>query len=183
MRPRLLILPVAAIIITTLVLYRQTRTYRKRPTGSVKTFVSAPLFEELDENNQPVRLKTYIGRHTILVAFFDGELGADRDPQLLKLRAAHAHLEKHDVIVLALGTALPQENRKAISRGKPFPFPLLSDVNYDTHRSWGRFDEASGKTLTGVFRIDGGGQVSSTKNVPQPVTDLDRLLAEYANNR
>jgi peroxiredoxin len=181
MRTRLLILPVAVIIITALVVYKQTRTYRKRPAVSVKTFVPAPLFEELDENNQPVRLKTYIGRHTILVAFFDGELGADRDPQLVKLRAAHARLEKHDVIVLAVGTSLPQENRKAISRGEPFPFPLLSDVDYDSHRRWGRFDEAGGKTLTGVFRVDRKGSVASTGNLPKPVADLDRLLAEYAD--
>jgi peroxiredoxin len=181
MRPRILILPVAAIIITAMVVYKQTRTYDQRPIGSVVRLQSAPLFEEFDENNQPVRLKTYIGRHIILLAFFNGELGADRDPQLLKLRAAHSQLAKQNIVVLAVGTSLPQENRSAINRGEPFPFPLLSDVDYDTHRRWGRFDEATDRPFTGVFHIDRAGRVSSTKNVPQPVVDLDRLLAEFAD--
>ncbi len=142
-------------------------------------------FEALDSENHLVRLGAFLGRHRVLVLFFDGEVGADKDTELLRLRERFDELKVRDIKVIAVSTALPQENRAAMSsdRAGPFPFPLVSDFDPTSpegalriHRRWGRIDAITGKTLTGVFTIDRKGQVLFAGDAPKPSANVDQAI-------
>lgn len=142
-------------------------------------------FDGLDSDNRLVRLKPFLGRHRVIVLFFDGEAGADKDTELLRLRERFDELKAHDVKVIAVSTALPQQNRvsMAADRAGPFPFPLISDFDPTSpegalriHRRWGRIEAQTGKTLTGAFFIDRKGQVLIAGDSPKPMESVDRAV-------
>lgn len=184
MNRRLLILFGGAAVIAVLCVYKATRRYHK-PAHIVLPTVkqAAPLFELYNENNEPVRLVGYIGRHRILVAFFDGKAGADHDPVLLRLRREFQRLRNNNIKVLAVSTALPQENRKVIERSGPFPFPLLSDPDLRVHRRWGRIDPQTGTPRTGLFLIDRAGEVDAAEGFPRPLSDQDTTIDDLMTGR
>lgn len=126
-----------------------------------------------------VRLKSYLGRHRVLLVFFDGEHGADVDPLLLALRDRHADVEKNRLIVLGIATALPQQNRQATARAGDVPFPLLSDLDGTVCKTWGMLDlrdDGAFRNRPGVFAIDRAGNVAWKNGLPVPErTPLDRL--------
>ena len=144
----------------------------------------APGFEALDANNHLVRLGTWLGRHRIIVVFFDGTVGADRDRDLLRLRDHYAELQALDVKVVGVTDALPQDNRAAMERaGGAFPFPLISDFDPQTaegqfriHRHWGRLDTVSGKPLSGCYFIDRKGDVAFVGPIPKPYENTQQIL-------
>ena len=61
-------------------------------------------------------------------------------PTLGYLRDHWKRLRHANIQVIAISTALPQDNRKDIAKYGDFPFPLLSDPDFHVHRDWGRFD-------------------------------------------
>ena len=139
-------------------------------------------FEALDPDNRMVRLAAFLGRHRVIVLFFDGELGADKDAELLRLRERFVELKAHDVKVIAVSTALPQQNRAAMlpDRAGEFPFPLVADFNpvspeeaQKIHRRWGRWDDSTGKAKPGVFVIDRKLQIEFMGGAPKPVASVD----------
>lgn len=184
MNRRIVLLSIAGVVILVMCFYKATRTYEK-PSPAVLPTVkqAAPLFELYNEKqpNELVRLVGYLGRHRILVVFFDGKAGADHDPILLRLREKFDQLRESGIKVLAVSTALPQENRKVIARIGPFPFPLLSDPDLRVHRRWGRINEQTGTPQTGLFLIDRAGEVDwadgSPRRLTDPETTIDELLA------
>jgi peroxiredoxin len=142
-------------------------------------------FEGLDADNRLVRLGGFLGRHQVIVLFFDGEAGADKDAELLRLRSRFAELVARDVKVIAISSALPQENRAAMSieRAGPYPFPLLSDFDpispaeaLRIHRQWGRFDPVTNKPIPGAFVIDRKGQVLFAGPGPKPMKNIDHAV-------
>ena len=148
-------------------------------------------FALYDSNNRLVRFQRYIGRHKIIVVFYDGQAGADKDETLLRLGREYDQIQATDTIVLGISTAIPQENRQARQRQyervekqyQPFPFPLLSDVPRDpqtppfaVHQRWGRFDETAGKALPGVFLVDRSGRVAWSRNAPLPLNDPSKIF-------
>jgi peroxiredoxin len=179
---RLWLLAAAAVIIASLCAYRVTRTYAPQSTATAALLTGpAPPFELYDENSPShlVRLSSYLGRQRVFVAFYDGSQGAHRSHALDVLRAEWPHLRKADVYVLAVSTALPQENRKDMAQHSAYPFPLLSDVDLSVHQAWGRYDEQRRRPLEGVLLVDRKGQVrwSGTRGAPEPLANLESTLA------
>jgi peroxiredoxin len=200
MRIRALSLPIAAVIIAALCVYKLTRDYDPPPLSApvVRRPVPRPLFELLDakQPSELVRLQSFLGRHRIIVVFFDSRLGADRDPRLLRLYRDAGRIENVGIIVLAVSEALPSENRQAVKRarqsGLRIPFPLLSDppstsaapgMGYLVHSAWGRYDEQARQPLPGIFLIDRAGTVNWNGNKPQPVGLDDRRLERFIAGR
>ena len=148
----------------------------------------APGFEALDANNHLVRLGAWLGRHRIIVVFFDGEQGADNDSDLLRLRDRFSELQSQDVKVVGVTAAIPQVNRMAMERaGGEFPFPLVSDVDPQSpegmlriHRHWGRLDAVTEKPLSGAFLIDRKGQVAYVGPIPKPYDSIDQIFDSLA---
>ena len=136
----------------------------------------APSFVALDLDNKLFKLERYIGRHEILVIFFDGELGADRDPILQRVRSRFSEIKSRGMQVVAVSAALPQHNRQAVERSGKFPFPVLSDPEFLIHRMWGRYDEDEQRPLPAVFLIDRAGRVAWAGRSPRPETNLDQVL-------
>ena len=177
---------VAGIVIATLCAWRiatnRPQTYEDQVSVAVM-LRPAPGFEARDVDNHLVRLAAFLGRHKIIVLFFDGEAGADKDPDLLRLRDRYGELHALDVKVIAISAALPQQNRLATRDLGKFPFPLVSDVDplnpaevWRIHRTWGRLDSKTGKPQTGVFYVDRTGLVLFTPEGPKPMADVDEAI-------
>jgi len=142
----------------------------------------APTFEGLDAHNQMFRLDRYLHRHQILVVFYSAELTAAGDPNLIKIRERLTDLRHHDVKVVGVSTALPQDNRAAMTPFGEIPFPLISDVNLAIHRAWGRLTADTERPLPGVFLVDRKGNVESLGQTPQPAADISQLLKELTGS-
>ena len=197
MNRRVLVLPLSAAVIAGLCFYKWTR-----PHSNLLATLPAPLcraidfkFVMRDQKRRPetVRLKGYLGRHRILIVFYDGDAGAENDAVLTRLRSNFDAVKRAGVIVLGISTALPQQNRATSESGRarihpnqprdPFPFLLLTDLPpaCKTHRRWGRYDDKRNRTLTGTFLIDRSGHVACDGRIPRPLADphrtIDKILA------
>jgi peroxiredoxin len=186
MDKRVLLLALSGAVIAGLCAFKATRTYSPPSTVAARPIAEpAPPFELYDQSSpsQFVRLFGYLGRQRVLVVFFDGRAGAHASDVLNRLRDEWNRLRQAEVHVMAISTALPQENRKDIAQHAAFPFPLLSDPDFHVHRAWGRFDEATGTPQQGVFLVDRKGWVtwSLETNAPRTLDDwesaVERLLA------
>jgi peroxiredoxin len=178
MDKRVFLLVLAAGVIGGLCAFKVTRHYTP-PTSVAAQALAAPAPEfELYDQNAPsriVRLEGYLGRQRVIIAFFDGRAGAHASSVLNRLRADWSRLRKADISVMAISTALPQENRKDVAKYGEFPFPLLSDPDFHVHREWGCFDKSTGKPRTGVFLVDRKGWIAWSRqtDAPQPVQDWE----------
>lgn len=175
-RPRVLVLPLAAAMIVGLVAFKLSQPRQGRSTAALQERRAAPKFLALDSDNKLLKFERYLGRQEVLLIFFDGEAGADRDPVLLRARQQFSELKRRGVQVVGISAAIPQYNRQAMERGGKFPFPLLSDPEFLIHRLWGRYDDDRLETQTGVFWIDRAGQVAWSGKSPRPEADPDRVL-------
>ena len=135
------------------------------------------LFELPDQNNEMVRLERYVGRHDILLIFYDKDQTANGDAYLPRLRDAQAKLKRRGFIVIGVSTALPQENRRA-----DMPFDLLTDFSTTgireplfVHRKFNMVDEQD-QTRTGIFHINRAGSIAWANKVPQQIPDPDAYL-------
>lgn len=176
---------VAAVLIAGVCVWRvqtnRPQDYADQVAAAI-TSAPAPLFELLDAKNHLVRLGTFVGRHPILLVFFDGEAGADRDADLIKLRNRAADLESQGVKVIAISSAIPQQNRQAMERGGEFPFPLVSDFDprdaagqLRVHAVYGRLT-TDGKPRPGLIVIDRKGQLQHHAGLPMAQPDLETAL-------
>jgi peroxiredoxin len=145
----------------------------------------APGFEALDSDNHLVRLGAWLGRHQIVVVFFDGERGADQDANLLRLRERFSELNAPSVKIVGVTAVAPQVNRAAIERGGSFPFPLVSDIDPQNpegtmriHRHWGRLDSRSEKPVPGIFLIDRKGSVAYIGTTPKSYDNADQVIEQ-----
>ena len=137
MRLRILVLPLAAAVIAGLVWHKHNQVHRRQPAtanGKIAR-IQAPPIEAIDAENSITRLKSFLGRHSLLVVFFDGQTGADADKTLNHLKQHSAELKAADYHVIAVSSALPQQNRKT-----DFPplFHLLTAPApvWKVHRNW-----------------------------------------------
>lgn len=180
MDKRILVLPLAAVILTALVAWKLTRTYEAASTSGLAAERPAPLFEGLDSNNEMVRLERYVGRHPVIVVFYDGKAGADESADLLALREHFSEIDAAGAKVIAVSGALPQQNRAAMRSSGSFPFPLVTDVppEYAVHRRWGRYDESADQPLPGLFFVNRQGNVAWGNRGPQPFNSVDEALAK-----
>lgn len=202
MRRRVLVLPIAALLILLACLYKWNRRYDYSAVAEPERFCFARNFDfRLPQQSRRstyvyVSLHGYLNRHRIFVVFYDGKAGAEKDPFLVRLRENYDQLKRRNVQVLGISTALPRENRppdpgdmvrQENQPSKPFPFFLLSDrvnpsVKLSVHKMWGRYDPTRDKPLTGVFFVDRKGLVRCDGRKPVPLDDpdgvLDAILAE-----
>ena len=178
MRPRIFVLPLAAAVIAGLVWYKLSQEPRSGnpPQAVTAARISAPDFEALDKDNSITRLKTFLGRHNLFIVFFDGETGADSDQTLQHLKQHARELKAADYHVIAISSALPQQNRLTEF---PSMFHLLTDPApiWKIHREWGSgcFDETTGTPRPAVFHIDRAGKVEG-KSEPVPMANPDRQI-------
>lgn len=179
-RLRVLVLPLAAIAIFVAVEYRLRQP--NRPASSTGDSYGMPMeppppLEGTDSNNKYFRLDRYLGRQEVIVVFFDRAKGANGDPVLAELKKQTQLLKSRGVFVVAVSSALPQENRKA-GFETPIPFVLITDPDHvwKYHRPWGCLDEKTGTAIPRTFFIDRAGRTQMFDGQPVPVT-LSEVVA------
>lgn len=187
---RIWILPIAAVMIAGVCWYKLAQTHEP-PTGRViEQVCPAKSFQfSLRGQTEPfhyTNLRAFLGRHHVVIVFFDGAKGAEADPVLLRLRNEFERLNRRGVKVLGISTNLPQHNRPPKpgrarlpnQPAAPFPFPLLTDFPSTkiVHHRWGRVDENTGETKPGVFHIDAAGNIRCDGRKPLPVDDPDQVI-------
>lgn len=161
----LLVIPISALIIAGLVGYKLTRppTESLFPTaGAAGSVRPAPLFVLYDEHSELVRLARSYGRQKMLIVFFDGRQGPDRSELLQSLRRDFGKIHEAGALVLAISAARPAEHRAGIERDGKFPFPMLSDLDYQVHTQWGAYDSQTDKPREAVFIVDRAGLIRHT---------------------
>lgn len=179
-------LPIAAVIIAGLVVYRLEREERGPVVGgAVADRRLAPNIVLSSQSRQLVKLEGYLGRTRIVLVFFDGDQGADSDPILLSLMEHHSELGEAGIQVIAVSRATRYANQQAEERlGRKFPFPLLTDIDPDqptpapAHQAWGLFDADDNQTRTGLFLIDRDGTVRWAEGRPRPVSDPQAVIEQ-----
>lgn len=77
----------AAALIAGLVAFKLSQPPQRRSTSMLDERRPAPKFLALDSDNKLLKFERYLGRQEVLLIFFDGEAGADRDPVLLRATA------------------------------------------------------------------------------------------------
>jgi len=184
MKPRFIVLLLALAAVTVATIYRAANPHRREAVDpAMQNSQPAPGFQLLDQNNRPVQLRGYLGRHRVLVAFFDGRTGPLADRVLLKLKEYQPALKAEGVMILAISTPLaPDIKPQALS----FPFPVLRDTNAGSPEScsriWGVCSEpaSAGKSavvMPALFLVDRRGQVAWLGDHPQPFEDPEGAIA------
>ena len=181
MRRRVLVLPVLAAVIALLCAYKATRTYDRRAGGPAAARARRPVrsFELYDQKSRLVKFERYVGRHRIIVVFYDGRAGADTDANVRRLTQEFDRLNADGVVVVGISRALPQENRRAAARMGGIPFLLLSDITGDVHRLWNR----PLNSQPGLYWVDRGGRVAWSAAGPQPTADIETVLRAVNDSR
>ena len=187
MRRRVLILPLSAVVIAALCAYKLSRSEEPAdPDRPIVLTRQAPFFELYNQQKPPqlVWLKSYIGRHRIVLVFFDPQAGLENDPVLVWLRRHAETLRSQNVKVFAISGELPQTHRKMfkewLAEDEPPPFQILTDLTGSIHRVYGRYDDQTQTLLTGVFLIDRAGNLPWEPTHPLALTDpLADLQQEF----
>lgn len=184
LKRRDIVLVLATIIVFSLTVWRLQNSGdgEALPAAALGNLKAAPAFELYDQNSRLIKLEAYLHRHQIVIVFFNGQEDSEQNSMLTRLREFYPALKSNGVVVIGVSDALPQQIR--LRPGKPFPFPILSDVNAgqpgSPSRIWGRSavnpGEASGGISPAVFLIDRAGNVAWQGDYPAPVTDPGALI-------
>lgn len=201
MRLRTTLLLIAACLIGGLCLWKLTRNYPPQSSVAVPMNRPAPRFTLFDQHKPQrlVKLEAYLGRHQILIAFFDGSRPVTEDALVQQLLAHEEALTRRGIKILAISPAIPQVNRRhweeVHGKDSQPPFPLLSDPALIVHREWGRLDSentapAPGKGSGGMiapplkppalFLVDRAGNLP-WQATPLPVDDPAQTIADLLN--
>ena len=180
---------VAGLIILGLVIFRENQIdqWRKNPPQHVVPRRLAPGFQLADHRRNIVKLEGLLGRHQIVLIFFDAELGVDGDPRTQSVLENFPSLSAAGIKILAVSTSTPYANEQAEKQlGQPIPFSVLTDVDFrnpaplPAHTAWGRVSE-TGEPQTGLFLIGRDGTVAYGDNgFPIAVTDEDSVLKQLS---
>ena len=186
------VIPAAAVVIVGLVAFKLTRRYEPEVDERPGVLRPAPLFQLYDQHSQIVRVARYVGRHKLLIVFFDGSRGPDGSALLGQLRERFPELHSTQAIVLAISASRPSENRYGVNlEHRPtvaapaadsethYPFPLLSDiVDFEVHRQYGAFDFEAQKPREAVIVVDRSGVIQHVHIDPGGLGQVDDWIRE-----
>jgi peroxiredoxin len=186
-KPRILVLPLAALVIIGLVYFKSSQPQielsdaardalqRRRP---------ATVFKLHDQRSQPFRLERYLGRHKLLIVFFDPSQGAAKNEQLQILKRGYEQLSALGRKVIAISSATPYANRESFKLGGDFPFHVLSDADYSVETEWGCMTMGDPpQVIPSAFVIDRAGVISWSQIGGQSPIPLETLLRELNSAR
>lgn len=184
MKPRILILPLAGLLIISAVVWKQKQTYPPTDPRLLRYALQrAPSFEatETTETDRSgfFRLERYLGRQALILVFFDGAAGADESVTLQHLRSHADQIDARGIMIVGVSSALPQQNEKL---DFPDSFRFVTDLPpiWAAHRRWNCFDEATERPIEKIFFIDRAGNVTVDDGLPVPLENdasaIDRVL-------
>jgi len=192
MRPRVLLLPIVAILIAGVSYWRieWQKTHRQqRPVAAPRELRSAEPFKFLlyDQTTRLTKLEAYLGRTKLLLLFTGAEADLQKIPLLNALADSQPALAAAGIQPIVITAAPPSIVRDAQKRrGNPYPFPVLSDIDpmqprpFPVHHLWGRVDMNGEHPLTGMFLIDRAGQTATNLGLPQPLDDPGAAIRQLS---
>ena len=190
MRPRVALLPIAAVVIAGMCAYRVTRP--PQPVVAIPPHSQRALpprgWELPDQDFRLVKFERFLGRHPVAVLFVDANQ-LDTDPVLAWLREHADQVYDAGWRIIAISAANPAEHRRAAERaGRDWPFPLLTDMHLrdpaptPVHHLWSRVDRATGETRPGLFLVDRMGYIPYANGRPrteaEPLARLTEIIAD-----
>ena len=186
-KPRILVLPVAALVIIGLVYFKSSQPQVELSNAARQALQRrrpAPPFKLHDQRSQPFRLERYLGRHKLLIVFFDPSPGAAKNPQLQILKAGYDQLVAHDRKVIAISSATPYANRESFKSGGDFPFHVLSDADYSVETAWGCMSKGEPpQVIPSALVVDRAGVISWSQIGGETPIPVETLLRELDNAR
>ncbi len=177
MRRRLWFLPIAAVVITGLCAYRATRPPRPVVAVEAQPLRAFPPkdWELPDHGFRLVKFNRFLGRHPVVVLFFDSRQPIEEDTLLIWLRDHADEIYDAGWRIIAISPAPPAEVRNAATRaGQDWPFPVLTDMHLrnpaptPVHYLWSRIDRMTGEPLPALFLVDRMGYVVYQNGRPLP---------------
>lgn len=197
-KPRILILPFAALVIGLLVWFKANQPAQELSPAAREALSQrrpATTFALHDMASQPFRLGRYLGRHKLLVLFFNPAGGVVQNQQLQRLKSAYPQLTAHGEKVIAISNATPYANRESVKRAPDyapgpqgevdyFPFHVLSDADYSVATQWGCLTTGEPPEVNpSAFVIDRAGVINWSQIGTKSPIPLETLLRELKNAR
>jgi peroxiredoxin len=183
MKPRFLVLLFMLTLVVGVTAWRTANPNQRTKVSLESLNVRpAPEFQLLDQNSRPIQLKGYLGRHRILLRFFDGIAGPDADPVLRRLKEVYPELKRSQIVAFGISSPLgPQQKDQTLS----YPFPILRDTLAGQPGSccvaWGVTEISEGspgpaRVKPALFLIEANGLVGWDVNSPKPVANAEALI-------
>ncbi|MBL8147907.1 MAG: thioredoxin-dependent thiol peroxidase [Anaerolineae bacterium] len=145
---------------------------------------TAPDFELLNQDNQPVRLSDFRGKKVVLFAYPKaGTPGCTT--QACGFREQFPKLTAANVVVLGISADTPKDQLKWKQEEK-LPYDLLSDPDHAVLEAWGAWGEKNmyGKKYMGIIRshwvIDEHGVIADEQIGISPEKSVEQAVAQAA---
>tara|TARA_R110002096_G_scaffold316010_19_gene510459 strand:- start:3873 stop:6134 length:2262 start_codon:yes stop_codon:yes gene_type:complete len=140
---------------------------------------SAPEWTLLNSEDKPISLADYSGKPVILI-FFLGRGCTHCMEQLNQFTPFQATFAEAGIDLLAISTDTPEGLRQMFTENgeNPFPFPLVSDADLQTFKSYRAHDDFEDQPLHGTFLIDEIGRIRWQEISFEPFTHPEFLLEE-----
>ena len=130
---------------------------------TLKAGDTAPDFESIDQDGNPIKLSDFKGKKVILY-FYPKDNTPGCTAESCNLRDNYEMLQKNGYIVLGVSSDNEKSHRKFIDKHE-LPFSLIADTDKSVHEKFGTWAEKSmyGKkymgTLRTTFVIDEKGKI------------------------
>ncbi len=144
---------------------------------------TAPGFTLLDQDRKVRNIGEFLGKGTVMVAFFPGAFTSTCTREMCSLRDSMAQLASRNAQVVGISVNDPW-TLKGFSTVNSLTFPLLSDFNRETIASYGvelpDFGGVKGYEVAqrSVFLLDKAGRVKFIWIAPQPGIEPDYKLLD-----
>lgn len=169
----LLVLPVAAVILVALSVWKATRPPAPPVLVSGSAARLVPKLELFDSHRQLFRLRSRLGRGKILVVFFRAETSFDDSPLLQEVIASAKDLQQSAPVIVAVGPSQSGIYRHWMQDSGDLPFHVVGDVLGEVRRDWGLAGPKTAPLREAVFVIDGAGLIRFTHLEPDLGTPAD----------
>jgi peroxiredoxin len=137
----------------------------------------APALDVKDSAGKRVTLEEYKGRNVILV-FYLGEECPHCMRQLHDIAQKKDEWERLNTMVLAVSSAAPQANSKALQAFGSLPVRLLSDDHFVNARRFHSYDDFEEMELHSTILIDRTGRVYWGRAGGEPFSDMAFLVKQ-----
>lgn len=113
----------------------------------------APAFSLKNQNNETIKLSSYVGNKNVIVYFYPKAMTPGCTTQACGIRDTQSELEKLDTVVLGISPD-PVARLKKFEEKQSLSFDLLSDEDHavaEKYRVWG-LKKFMGREFMGILR-------------------------------
>jgi peroxiredoxin len=145
--------------------------------------VAAPAWRLAQATGEELSLEDYRGRNVVIV-FFLGNTCTHCVEQLRAFAPMQEAYARAGIEIVAVssddveGLKQTMLSGEGPGAGAPYPFPLVSDPEWNVFRSYRAYDAFEEKPLHGTFFVDGQGRIRWQDISFEPFMEVEWLLGE-----